>query len=46
MKTTEEILNESGLNWNVTKEKLMYGGECIPGANNGLHDTDYYAIVR
>ena len=46
MKTTEEILNESGLNWNVTKEKLMYAGECLPGANNGLHDTDYYAIVR
>ena len=46
MKTTEQILNENGLNWNVTKEKLMYAGECTPSANNGLHHTDYYAIVR
>jgi len=44
--STSEILQSCGLNWNVTKEKLMYAGECIPGANNGLHDTDYYAIVR
>tara|TARA_R100000808_G_C2142471_1_gene150243 strand:- start:25 stop:906 length:882 start_codon:yes stop_codon:yes gene_type:complete len=46
MKTTEQILNENGLNWNVTKEKLMYAGECTPEANNGLHHTDYYGIVR
>lgn len=46
MKTTEQILNENGLNWNVTKEKLMYAGACTPEANNGLHHTDYYGIVR
>jgi len=46
MKTTEEILEENGLNWNVTKEKLMYAGECTPSANNGLHHTDFYAVVR
>lgn len=46
MKTTEEILQENGLNWNVTKEKLMYAGECTPSANNGLHHTDFYAVVR
>jgi phage/plasmid-like protein (TIGR03299 family) len=46
MKTTNEILEENGLNWNVTKEKLMYAGECTPEANNGLHHTDYYGIVR
>jgi phage/plasmid-like protein (TIGR03299 family) len=46
MKSTEQILNENGLNWNVTKERLMYAGECTPSANNGLHHTDYYGIVR
>ena len=46
MKTTEEILEENGLNWNVTKEKLMYAGECTPSANNGLHHTDFYGVVR
>tara|TARA_R110002033_G_scaffold26290_3_gene60099 strand:+ start:2252 stop:3127 length:876 start_codon:yes stop_codon:yes gene_type:complete len=46
MKTTEQILNENGLNWNVTKEPLMYSGMCTPEANNGLHSTDYYGIVR
>ena len=46
MKTTEEILEENGLNWKVTKEKLMYTGECTPSANNGLHHTDFYGVVR
>ena len=46
MKTTEEILEENGLNWRVTKEKLMYAGECTPSANNGLHHTDFYGVVR
>jgi phage/plasmid-like protein (TIGR03299 family) len=44
--STSEILQSCGLNWNVTKERLMYAGECTPKANNGLHHTDYYAIVR
>ena len=44
MKTTEQILNENGLNWNVTKEKLMYASKDY--ANNGLYTTDYYGIVR
>ena len=46
MKTTEQILEQNGLNWNVVKEPLMYAGECTPGANNGLHHTPYYGIVR
>ena len=46
MRTTQEILEQNGLNWNVVKKPLMYAGECIPGANNGLHDVPYYAIVR
>ena len=46
MKSTNEILEENGLNWNVVKEPLMYAGVCEPGANNGLHHTDYYGIVR
>ena len=46
MKTTREILEQNGLNWNVVKKPLMYAGECTPGANNGLHHTPYYGIVR
>lgn len=46
MKTTEQILNECNLNWNVVKKPLIYSGECTAEANNGLHKTDYYGIVR
>jgi len=46
MKTTEQILEQNGLNWNVVKEPLMYAGECTPEANNGLHHTPFYGIVR
>ena len=46
MKTTREILEQNGLNWNVVKKPLMYAGECTPEANNGLHHTPYYGIVR
>ena len=46
MKTTQEILKQNGLNWNVAKKPLMYAGECVTGANNGLHHTPFYGIVR
>ena len=46
MLNTEQILEQNGLNWNVVKVPLLYAGECEPGANNGLHDTPYYGIVR
>ena len=46
MLNTEQILEQNGLNWNVVKKPLMYAGECEPGANNGLHDTPFYGIVR
>ena len=46
MQTTQEILEKYNLNWNVIKEQLMYAGECTPGANNGLHHTPFYGIVR
>ena len=46
MLNTEQILEQNGLNWNVVKKPLMYAGECVPGANNGLHSTPYYGIVR
>ena len=46
MKTTQEILKQNGLNWNVVKKPLMYAGECVTGANNGLHHTPFYGIVR
>jgi len=46
MKTTQEILEQNGLNWNVVKKPLMYAGECTPEANNGLHHTPFYGIVR
>ena len=46
MKSTEQILIENGLNWKVTKQKLMYAGECTPSANNGLHRTGFYGVVR
>ena len=46
MLSTNQILEQNGLNWNVVKKPLMYAGECVPGANNGLHSTPYYAVVR
>ena len=46
MKTTEEILVQNGLNWVVKKKPLMYSGICTPEANNGLHHTDFYGVVR
>ena len=46
MLNTEQILEQNGLNWNVVKKPLLYAGECTTGANNGLHSTDYYGIVR
>ena len=46
MLNTNEILEQNGLNWNVVKVPLLYAGECEPGANNGLHDTPFYGIVR
>jgi len=46
MHNTQQILEENGLDWNVVKKPLLYAGECTPSANNGLHSTDYYGIVR
>ena len=46
MLNTEQILEQNGLNWKVVKKPLMYAGECTPEANNGLHHTPYYGIVR
>jgi len=46
MLNTNQILEQNGLNWNVVKKPLMYAGECTLGANNGLHHTPYYGIVR
>ena len=46
MLNTEQILEQNKLNWNVVKKPLMYAGECVTGANNGLHSTPYYGIVR
>ena len=46
MLNTQQILEQNGLNWNVVKQPLMYAGECTPEANNGLHHTPYYGIVR
>ena len=46
MLNTKQILEQNGLNWNVVKKPLMYAGECTPEANNGLHHTPYYGIVR
>jgi phage/plasmid-like protein (TIGR03299 family) len=46
MLNTNQILEQNGLNWNVVKKPLMYAGECTPEANNGLHHTPYYGIVR
>tara|TARA_R110002012_G_scaffold32548_1_gene95972 strand:+ start:2288 stop:3160 length:873 start_codon:yes stop_codon:yes gene_type:complete len=46
MLNTEQILEQNGLNWNVVKKPLMYAGECTHEANNGLHKTPFYGIVR
>ena len=46
MLNTEQILEQNGLNWEVIKKPLIYAGDCTPEANNGLHHTPYYGIVR
>ena len=46
MLNTKQILEQNGLNWNVVKKPLMYAGECTAEANNGLHETPFYGIVR
>ena len=46
MLNTQQILEQNGLDWNVVKKPLLYAGECTTDANNGLHSTDYYGIVR
>ena len=46
MLNTNQILEQNGLDWTVAKKPLLYAGECITGANNGLHKTDYFGIVR
>ena len=46
MLNTETILQQNDLDWEVVKKPLMYAGQCTPEANNGLHDTPYYALVR
>ena len=46
MLNTNQILEQNGLNWTVAKKPLLYAGECTPSANNGLHSTNYYGIVR
>ena len=46
MLSTQQILEQNGLDWNVVKKPLLYAGECTPIANNGLHSTDFYGIVR
>ena len=46
MLNTETILQQNGLDWEVVKKPLMYAGQCTTEANNGLHDTPYYALVR
>ena len=46
MLNTKQILEQNGLNWNVVKKPLMYAGECTSEANNGLHHTPFYGIVR
>jgi phage/plasmid-like protein (TIGR03299 family) len=46
MLNTQEILEQNGLDWNVVKKPLLYAGECTQDANNGLHSTEYYGIIR
>jgi phage/plasmid-like protein (TIGR03299 family) len=46
MLSTQQILEQNGLDWNVKKVPLIYTGECQPDAANGLHSTDFYGIVR
>ena len=49
MKTTREILEQNGLNWNVVKKPLFYTGEQINtfGVMGVMQkSTSYYGIVR
>ena len=52
MKTTEQFLNENGLNWNVTKERLVIPKFHQESSNERgvcLYETeltDYFGIVR
>jgi phage/plasmid-like protein (TIGR03299 family) len=45
--TIEEWQNQAGLNWSVSKRPVHFAGECVPGANNGIHTfKDKFVLVR
>ena len=47
MQTVEEWQVTAGLNWQVSKRPVLFAGQCLPGANNGLHTfKDKFVLTR
>ncbi len=45
--TIEEWQQHAGLDWSVGKRPVHFAGECVPGANNGIHTfKDKFVLVR
>ena len=45
--TIEDWQRQSGLDWSVSKRPVHFAGECVPGANNGIHTfKDKFVLVR
>ena len=45
--TIEDWQRQSGLDWSVSKRQVHFAGECVPGANNGIHTfKDKFVLVR
>lgn len=43
----EEWQQQAGLDWSVSKRQVHFAGECVPGANNGIHTfKDKFVLVR
>ncbi len=43
----EEWQQQAGLDWSVSKRPVHFAGECVPGANNGIHTfKDKFVLVR
>lgn len=45
--TIEEWQRQAGLDWTVSKRPVQFSGDCMPGANNGVHTfKDKFVLVR
>lgn len=43
----DDFQKEAGLDWEVQKTPVLFAGQCLPGANNGLHTfKDKFVLNR